>query len=102
MNMFKKKSDSNETKNIIKTGAGVSIKDKLKMLTDKSKDIFQNETQNKPIPKKIKPPNELSEKLMHSHGSINNLQISQENEIKKADNNNKKKEKKSCRKRKKY
>ena len=43
MNMFKKKSDSNETKNIIKTGAGVSIKDKLKMLTDKSKDIFQNE-----------------------------------------------------------
>ena len=52
MNMFKKKSDSSETKNIIKTGAGVSIKDKLKMLTDKSKDIFQNETQNKPIPKK--------------------------------------------------
>lgn len=43
------------------------------------------EPQNKEVPKKIKIQNELSDKLMLSHGPINNLQINQENKIKKND-----------------
>ena len=93
MNMFKKKNESNETKNIIKTGAGISIKDKLKILNEKKKDIFPPEPQNKPVPKKIVFPADLSNKLMHSHGTINNYQIYQEDEKKDNDNNKEKENK---------
>ena len=73
MNMFNKKFDEkNATHNIISTGAGVSIKDRLKFLNNTNKpQVIVPEQKNVPPPKKIKFPNEFANKFMSVHGGNN-------------------------------
>ena len=74
LNMFEKKFDSNNAShNIISTGAGLSIKDKLKLINNTNKPpIITPEQKNKPPPKKIQISSEFTNRFKSSHGGIIN------------------------------
>ena len=84
MNMFKKKSDNTDgSGGIISTGAGVSIKDRLKFLKNTSIPQGPHEPKEKAAPKKIKIPTQLNNALMQNHGLNNNKILPKENNIEK-------------------
>ena len=63
MKMFNKKIDSNNSNNIISTGAGTSIREKVKMLKNIASVQPKPEQKDKNLPKKIKYSSEFSNKL---------------------------------------
>ena len=105
MDMFKKKTDTNESAKIMTTG--VSMKDRLNLFNNRGIPQPQQAPQNKPPPKKIRPSMDFANKLMNNVGAPNkapNTNSQNENkkeepskEIKEKDikNNDKPKEKKN-------
>ena len=83
LNMFEKKFDNNNAShNIISTGAGLSIKDKLKLInnTNKAPGITP-EQKNKPPPKKIQISSEFTNRFKSTHGgNINSSSQNDKNE----------------------
>ena len=101
MNMFKKKSNADSSGGIISTGAGVSIKDRLKFLKNAQIPQPTNEPKEKAAPKKLKIPSEVNNALMHGLGPIHNTNIPKKDNIEKEkkkveenENNNKKEDNK--------
>ena len=101
MNMFKKKSNTDTSGGIISTGAGVSIKDRLKFLKNAQIPQPSNEPKEKAPPKKLKIPSEVNNALMHGLGPIHNTNIPKKDNIEKEkkkveenENNNKKEDNK--------
>lgn len=69
MDMFKKKTDTNESTKIMTTG--VSMKDRLNLFNNRGIPQPQQASQNKPPPKKIRPSMDFANKLMNNVGAPN-------------------------------
>ena len=82
MDMFKKKTDTNESTKIMTTG--VSMKDRLNLFNNRGITQPQQAPQNKPPPKKIRPSMDFANKLMNNVGAPNKApNANKQNEIKK-------------------
>ena len=86
LNMFEKKFDNNNAShNIISTGAGLSIKDKLKLINNTNKPpVITPEQKNKPPPKKIQISSEFTNRFKSSLGG--NINSSSQNDKKNNEN----------------
>jgi hypothetical protein len=91
MDMFKKKTDTNESTKIMTTG--VSMKDRLNLFNNRAIPQPQQAPQSKPPPKKIRPSMDFANKLMNNVGAPNKApNTNKQNEIKKEESSKEVKE----------